>query len=317
MGTPVPPGGPNGQGTTGSASTANKALIDMTPSELQQYYNSQAGAVSAQAYTGGQMQPNSLIYLGMGKQVAGNMPGAAGQSALEHAPSWQTMTYDQARLLPSLWQNSDPDMLKQLVNTGVLNKVPGFDVNMGMPEIISAWDELVKSSYELNQAKGNDKKWTPWDVLQTYGNSKGKFGTVRNGDWLYDVATGAKIKYVGPRTKTTTNRDVNLSSAEDVKALTTQVLTQALGRAPTQAEVAQYKSTINAQENANPTLTTTTSTLNDQGEVSAQSSKTSGGFDAAAQQQLVQDQASQTPEFAKYQSGTTYWNALMQMMTGG
>lgn len=316
MGTPVPPGGPNGQGSTGSPA-AGKSITDMTPEEYKAYINSIVGTSSSQSYTGGQMQPNSLIYLGMGKQVAGNMPGAAGQSALEHAPSWQTMTYDQARLLPSLWQDSDPAMLKQLVNTGVLNKVPGFDVNMGMPEIISAWDELVKSSYELNQAKGSDKKWTPWDVLQTYGNSKGKFGTVKNGDWLYDVATGAKLKYVGPKSKTTTSRDVNLSSAEDVKALTTQVLTQALGRAPTTAEVAQYKSTINAQENENPTMTTTTQTLNDQGEAVSQSSKTTGGFDAAAQQQLVQDQASQTPEFAKYQSGTTYWNALMQMMTGG
>ena len=311
---PVPPGGPGGQSSTGTSSTANKPLIDMTPAELQAYQNSQVGNASA-TYTGGTMVPTSLIYL-----AQTGSPHTAGENPLArpNGPQWQTMTYDQARLLPSLWMESDPDKLKQLINTGILNKVPGFDVGMGMPEIVSAWDDLVKASYELNQTKGNGaKKWTPWDVLDTYSNPKSGYGTVRKGDWLYDVATREKLKYVGPKSKTTTSRDVNLSSAEDVKALTTSVLTQALGRAPTAAEVAQYKATINAQENANPTLTTTTQTLNDQGEAVAQSSKSSGGFDAAAQQQLVQDQASKTPEFAKYQSGTTYWNALMQMMTGG
>lgn len=312
MGTPVPPGGPNGVGSTGSASTANKRLIDMTPAELQAYQNSQVGSAPTQTYTGGQMQSNSIIHV----YAPINYAGLSQYERSQYKPGDQ-MTYDQARLLPSQWMDSDPSKLKQLVNTGILNKVPGFDVGMGMPEIISAWDELVKTSFELNQAKGKGAKvWTPWDVLDTYGNSKGSFGSVKRGDWLYDAATGEKLKYVGPRSKTTTSRDVNLSSAEDVKALTTQVLTQALGRAPTAKEVAQYKSTINAQENANPTLTTTTQTLNDQGEATAQSSKTTGGFDAAAQQQLVQDQASGTPEFAKYQSGTTYWNALMQMMTG-
>jgi hypothetical protein len=228
------------------------------------------------------------------------------------------MTYQEAQMLPRQWLQSDPDKLKQLINTGVLNKVPGFDVGMGIPEIMAAWDKLVQASFTMNQGlKDTDKHYTPFDILNSYSNTKNKWGTVRQGDWLYDVATGAKIKYVGPKSKTTTSRDVNLSSAEDVKALTTQVLTQALGRAPTTDEVAQYRATINAQEQANPTVTTTTQTLNDQGEVSAQSSKTTGGFDAAAQQQLVQDQAVKTPEFAKYQSGTTYWNALMSMLTGG
>lgn len=310
--TPVPPGGPNGQGSAGTSS-AGVSLADMTADQWKTYLNGIIGTASPD--NAGQMTNSSPIYLSQG-----GAPHHAGENPLARpaSPQWNTLTYDQARLLPSQWMESDPNMLKQLVNKGILNKVPGFQVGMGMPDIISAWDELVKSSYEMNQSKTNGaKKWTPWDVLDTYGNTKMNFGTVRQGDWLYDIATGAKVKYVGPKSKTTTSRDVNLSSAEDVKALTTQVLTQALGRAPTAAEVAQYKSTINAQENENPTLTTTTQTMNDQGEVGSQSTKTTGGFDSTAQAQLVQDQAAKSPEFAKYQSGTTYWNALMQMMTGG
>lgn len=277
----------------------------------------QSNSLAAQALVGtssstGKPGDNDTIYMGT---TTAPMTGPYGD--IQHGLNRDNnMTYADARNLPASWYVSDPNKLKKLVNTGILNKVPGFNVGMGLPDIMSAWDDLVTASFMLNQSSSG-KKWTPWDVLNTYGNSKNNFGTVRQGDWLYDAATGAKLKYVGPRTKTTTSRDVNLSSSEDVKALTTQILTQALGRAPSDKEVAQFKSTINAQEEANPSLTTTTSTYNDQGEVSSQSNKTTGGFDQAAQQQLVLDQTAKTPEYAKYQSGTTYWNAMMQMLTGG
>lgn len=303
MATPVPPGGPRGVGSQGSGTDPLSSIIAQNQALI--------GAV--QQSTTGKISNSSTIYLGVGR-----LPTKT-QGDVQHGGGIlnESTTYDQARLLPSDWYQNDPDTLKRLVNTGIINKVPGFNPGMGLGDIISAWDELVKTSYELNQSSSSSKKWTPWDVLDSYSNPKSDYGTVRQGDWLYDAATGNKIKYVGPKSKTTTSRDVNLSSAEDVKALTTQVLTQALGRAPTAAEVAQYKATINAQQEANPTMTTTTQTLDDQGQAVAQSSKTSGGFDAAAQQQLIQDQAQKQPEYAKYQSGTTYWNALMQMMTGG
>lgn len=270
----------------------------------------------------GPYAPVSLdIGTGTGKPIGDSLIYGAnvGGATYGHGLGVETgnMTYAQARLLPATWAESNPDELKRLVNTGILNKAPGFQAGMGMGDILSAWDDLVQTAWNINQRSGGQKKWTPWDVLNTYGNPKGSYGTVRKGDWLYDAATGDKIKYVGPKSKTTTQTSVNLSSAEDVKALTTSVLTQALGRAPTAAEVAQYKATINAQENANPNVTTTTSTLDDQGETVAQSSKTTGGFSQAAAQQVVQDQAQKQPEYGKYQSGTTYWNALMSMLTGG
>lgn len=292
---------PPGQPTAPTPSGGSQLTLEQL---LQQSNNIAAQALTGVGGTSGKITDTSQIYMGTYTSPTNSFEN--------------NLSYAQARLLPRDWMESDPEKLKTLVNAGIMGKVPGFSVGMGLPDILSAWDDLVQSSYALNQnLKEGQKKWTPWDVLDTYGNAKGSFGTVKKGDWLYDVATGEKIKYVGPRSKTTTSRDVNLSSAEDVKALTTQILTQALGRAPTAKEVAQYKATINAQEEANPTVTTTTQTLDDQGQVASQSSKSTGGFDAAAQQQMVQDQVIGTPEFAKYQSGTTYWNALMSMLTGG
>ena len=277
--------------------------------------------------TSSKVTGTSTIYMPGGFQPPADMPGYKklqlyGPNALVDRGA-DKLTYDQAKGLPAQWIQTDPDMLKKLVNKGIINKVPGFDVGMGLPEIMSAWDDLVQASFAANQAGGaNGKQWTPWDILDTYSSNKNKYGTVKKGDWEYDVATGERIRYIGQTSKTTTSKSVNLSSLEDVQALTTQVLTQALGRAPTANELAQYKSTINGAQAKNPTVTTTTSQLSGDVatgnvETTAQNSITSGGFSNDAAAQMVQDQAKKGPEYGKYQSGTTYYNALMQMLTGG
>lgn len=220
------------------------------------------------------------------------------------------MSYESARLMPTSW---DDKQKKDFIAKGILYKIPGFSSDMGMPEIVSAWDDLVKSSMAFSQS---GSQWSPWDVMDSY-KKKENFGTVRRGDWLYDAATGDKVKYVGPRSKTTTSKNIDLSSAEDVKALTTQMLTELLGRAPTVEELAKYRASINGYENANPEITTTTSKLDDMGEVVSQSSKTTGGASQAAIGGLVSDAAKEGPEYGKFQGATTYYNALMQMVGGG
>lgn len=221
------------------------------------------------------------------------------------------LSYEEARLLPTTW---DQNTLRKFVNTGIVNKLPGFGADMGMPEIVSAWDELVKSSLAFSKP---GQEWTPWEVMDSYGNS-GKFGTVKSpdGDWLLDAATGQKIKYIGPRTKTTTEKRVDLSSPEDVRAITTQTLTQILGRAPTAEEMAKYRTAMTGFEQAHPSVATTTTTLNDQGEAVSSDTTTSGGVTEAGRQQLITEQAKKGPEYGKFQSATTYFNAMMQMIGG-
>lgn len=229
------------------------------------------------------------------------------------------VTAGQAKSLPLSWMQSDPETLKKFVNTGILNKVPGFDVGMGLPEIQKAWENLLEQSWAMNKYMPGDesKKLTPWDVLNSYSNTKMNFGTVKRGDWMYDVATGEKVKYVGPKSKTSTQKKIDLSSAEDVRAIATNALAEILGRAPNAEELAQFRTSINAFEEKNPLMATTTETLNDMGEVVATDTKQSGGVSTEARGLLISDTAKKGPEYAKFQSGTTYWNALMQMMGGG
>lgn len=308
--TPSPSPGPNPPGTNTAPTIQD--MINNQNATLQQLMK---GGGST-----GKLGDSSSIFLGYNKATNQNSlyrtGGATGPLSPGFKAGENTSSYAEVKLAPTTW---DSKTLAAFVNEGIMRKAHGFDVGMGMPEILSAWDDLVQAAYGINQSKGPgaEGKWTPMDVLRSYANSANKFGTIRKGDWEYDVATGEKVRYVGPRTKTQTSRQVDLSSAEDVQALTTQILTQALGRAPTAKEVATYKATINGAEKANPTLSTQTQTLNDMGEVTNTSTTNTGGMSAAAKGALVEKGAKQGPEYGKYQSATTYYNALMQMITGG
>lgn len=294
-----------------------------SPGVGQQQYQSALSAMNSLAAnpsSGGKtgLTGSSLVYLGglTGGTQGPNYGILHNTSSGDFFKTGNTgagyASYDTAKAMPLSW---DQSTLKQFINAGILNKLPGFNAGMGMPETMDAWDNLVQAAIAFSAADPH-KKWTPWDVMNSYKND-GKFGTVRKGDWEYDVATGEKVKYVGPKTKTQTDKRVDLSSAEDVQAITTQVLTQALGRAPTAKEVATYKATINGMEQANPTISTQTQTLNDMGEIVNTTTNTSGGVSAQAKAGAVEAKAKQGPEYGKYQSATTYYNAMMQMISGG
>lgn len=229
--------------------------------------------------------------------------------------------YDKARMAPLDWDNATT---REFVNLGIVNKVPGFDVNMGMPDIQAAWQSMLDSSMLFNsKVKGpEDRMWTPWDVMRSYSNSKGKFGTVQKGDWVFDVATGERIKYVGPRTRTSTKKEFDISSPEEVQTIVTQMLREMLGRAPNENELARFKASITGYEKAHPEVTTVTEQLEPDlatGEVTptSQTSTTTGGASDAARAALVQTPMEKTKEYGKYQAATTYWDAMMQMIGGG
>lgn len=270
---------------------------------------------------GGGNKANPMVWMDP-QFLQGMKPPKAPQSALfGPRPTYQgagplsgpiQVPFSEAKLAPLDWSES---MLKEFVNTGIMNKVRGFDTDMGMPEIQAAWEYLVQSSVTFNSKGGS--KWTPWTILNSYGKP-GAFGTVRRDNWEYDVATGERLRYVGPLSKTVTSKHVDLSSPEDVKALTTQMLRELLGRAPGDKELAQFRSSINSLERSRPEVATTVQTISPEtGEVVGESTTTSGGVSDTARASIVQDKTVDTKEYGKYQAATTYWDAMMQMISGG
>lgn len=248
----------------------------------------------------------------VGVRAMGFAPGKGLGVALD-----QGTTYGDAQNLPAQWYANDPGFYKQFLSKAIMYKLPNISSDSGLPEVGAAWDNLLQTAINLNKANPTGKQWTPWDILDSYNRPAGSLGTRKVGDFLVDVATGEKVKYVGPKSKTTKQTAIDLSNPEQVQAIATQTLTQMIGRTPTDKELAQFKATLNGYEKSHPETTTTTDTYDDMGNVAASNVVHSGGVTDAARQTVLGSGVQKTKEYAKYQGGTTYFNALMQMVGGG
>jgi hypothetical protein len=171
----------------------------------------------------------------------------------------------------------------------------GYDVGqLKDAQLASLWGGYVDVASKYALAGQN---FSPWDVL-------GK-----------DIAQ-RESEVAKPRTVTQTQKSYNLSTAEDAHALFQGAAQTLLGRDPTKAEIARFKATLNKYEQANPTMTTTTSDYLGQ-ELQNQSSTTKGGVSAASQGLMAQEEAKKNPEYGAYQAATSGMNWLMEMIGGG
>lgn len=161
-------------------------------------------------------------------------------------------------------------------------------------QLASLWAGYVDVSSKYQLA---GQRASPWDVL-------GK-----------DIAQ-RETEVAKPRTVTQTQKSYNLSTAEDAHALFQGAAQVLLGRDPTKSEIARFKSTLNKYEQANPTMTTTTSNYLGQ-DLQNQESTTKGGVSAASQQLMAQEEAKKNPEYGAYQAATSGMNWLMEMIGGG
>lgn len=300
-----------GGGTYGGGGSNNDPLADtgMTQGQLQQ------GTVGGGGnYVNLTALPTDQIFIGA--KALGRPAGTRGHDSGRYSGF---TTYQNAQQLVGQWYMNDPSQYKSLVNKMIMYKVGGITADSGLPEVASAWDDMLQMAIGMNKAQGKKLKtnWTPWDILESYNRKPGSMGTHREGDWLIDIATGEKVRYVGPRTKTTKQSAVDLSNSDQVQAIAMDALTKLIGRAPTTKEIAKFKATLNGYEQAHPEVTTSTEHYDDMGNVTATDVSRSGGVDDAARASLIGSGVQKTKEYGKYQSGTTYFNALMQMIGGG
>lgn len=286
--------------------------------DFSQYgINVQGGAVTSSTGVGTSASGDT-VYMGSQPRTSARELKLAGVGGTADTGE-QRLVYNDAVMLPLIWARDDPGKLREFVNKGILSKAPGFDPDMGMPEIMDAWKKAVDASVEFGKSGA---KWTPWDVLDSYGNKKGSMGTTVQNGWVIDLSTGKRIGYKGSLTKKTKRSEVNFTSPEEVHAIMNQALADALGRAPTDNELAQFRASVSSMEASRPAVSEVITQLKpnlETGELEEQSSSavTSGGVSQADIQQAASQAAQKTPEYGKYQSGTTYFDAMMQMITGG
>lgn len=165
-------------------------------------------------------------------------------------------------------------------------------------QLAALWAGYVETAGKYSLAG----KWvSPWEVI---GKDIAQVGG----------AAGAASR---ARTVTSTQKTYNISTAEDAHALFQGAAQTLLGRDPTKSEIARFKSVLNKFEQATPAMTTTTAKYNAEGDLTSQTSKTTGGVSAAAQQLMAQEEAKKNPEYGAYQAATSGMNWLMEMIGGG
>jgi hypothetical protein len=161
-------------------------------------------------------------------------------------------------------------------------------------QLAQAWGDYVQQSANYYAA---GKTLTPWEIFSK------------------DIAVHGGT--AGPTTRTTKTTDTSLTSRVDSDAIFKSAAQSLLGRAPTDSEYQSFYANLNSQERANPTVATTTSTTDAEGNVVESSRTSQGGLGAGGAQLIAQRQAEQNPEYGAYQASTTYMNALMQTIMRG
>lgn len=185
-----------------------------------------------------------------------------------------------------------------------------------LQDVIGAYADFLKDA-----AAAAPNKITPMQLL-TRGikyNLPGWNGKV---DDLDEAAAKAGIAFLGTSgisggepekftgTKKFKSTSFNFMDPTDAKMLAMNTLQRELGRDPTQAEYEDFIGAIHAAEKRNPSVTTTTSTY-DEGELTDQTSTTTGGVNA---EYVALQKARQNPGWAEWQAVGTYAPALFQAL---
>lgn len=170
----------------------------------------------------------------------------------------------------------------------------GIDVQT-YDDIAKLWNSVVStaaSSYSLT-----GKKVTPWSIITL----RGKF-----------MGTDGK-----PTSKVTTSTNIDEMDPAQARLMFEQTATQALGRAATKQEIDDFIAKAQTIAKQNPGVTTTTSKMGFDGNITDQTSVTKGGADvvSAKAQLAAQDQAKQSEDYAAFQAAGNYFPMLFDALS--
>lgn len=271
------------EGTSGSGQSKTKSERDRAKSLVA------GGNAAIEKMKGSDPTPTSggvkdpLVYLGQSDALRGEMRFTAG-----------TNYYDKTAKLSEVagqyyeWGNKTKNKFLTQLN------LAGYDTSqMRDAQVAALWADYAaqaSSYYKRGQ------KFTPWDILA--------------------MDRAQREEYMNtPRTVTQTSKSYDLSTKGDAHAIFMQAAQQLLGRDPTKSEISSFQKALNKYEQANPTVTTTTSNyLGDT--LQSQTSTTKGGVKEGARQVMAMEEAKSDPEFGAYQAATTYFDAMMEMIGG-
>lgn len=273
-----------------------------------------------------------LVYLGMTPRPFDDTYGPVGRHPRQ-VPN--IATADDAY---SMWFQMSGKQRSDIIAKGIIGGQLQSDA--GLMEGEQLWKNLVASAARFGAA---GQQVGPMDILNSYVSAagygmtdkqrrdagkgsfpsgaifdaKGKFtNKYRDGDFIVDQISGQRT-YVGPKFKTQTQQQTDLTDPNTAHALVTSIFQQMLGRDPGSGELTQFASALADAERNNPVSVTQTDEYNSAGDVVNSTSQRTGGLDAQGKQYLLEQQAKANPEYGATQAATTYMGALEKAIWGG
>jgi hypothetical protein len=204
-----------------------------------------------------------------------------------------------------------------------------------LDDLMSVWESAVQ--YSANKFAAGSRK-TPWEMIPLMAGAWRGDGSPADrsralAESLNEPRTVTSTARTAGRTITETATQVDISNPEQSRALVQDVLSQALGRWASGAELAEFVGTLNTYQRENPSTSTRTTTTTPQtstqtttesADGTSQSSDTSTvggessssvvnqqGASAEGAQQLLLENAMEQPDYGAYQASSTYFTALL------
>lgn len=207
----------------------------------------------------------------------------------------KTLTVTQVLNLPYTWSEEEiTDTMKKMRQAGI--PVTSFDG--GTTSLTGVWEAMVNRAAMIYSVSEGKKKVTPWDVLDLYKSEAKAAGTYIN------MENGSR---------TTVNKSVAHITEGEAWTSLQQTLSNMLGHDPSDQEVRDFAYRMNQLAAENPAISKTI-TQYKAGEAVSSSTNTEGGFGAADVAQEAYEKAQNDPEYAEYQSATTYYNAALSAL---
>lgn len=252
---------------------------------------------------------------GAGKVYMGQLPGLKGKNtsmlseraqanlaARSGGPNWMSTADAENQFFK--WNSKQrQDFIAKGLLSGLLTQ------GAGELEGAQLWTNLVAQAAKYGALGAH---MSPLDILNGYVKDNSSGGWIKSSDGQFETnpATGQK-RYIGPKFKTATSTNANLTDPATARAVATSVFQSLLGRDPGSGEISAYAAALAASEQSNPAVTTTTQQYDTTtGEPTNSSSVTTGGMTDQGRQQLAEDEIKKTKEYGATQASTTYLNAL-------
>lgn len=170
--------------------------------------------------------------------------------------------------------------------------------NFDMLDLKAEWDKLVDLA--ANERQTNmDSLLTPFDMIDRWYRGKGIGGTEG-----------------GPKVTDVINKVATISTNAQARAMLRSVMARELGRRPTRQEVDDFQAALNEAQRANPSVEHSKRKYDRFGNTVGEDSTVTLGLDEDAYtDEYVMDNDPDS-EYGRYQQATTYYNALIQAISG-